>query len=334
MVVELERKTAAGQRIRPRRRARVAERYGLILLVLAMVVVFSTLPETGEAFRSMANIRALLANQAVGLTVAVALLFPMAAGNFDFSVGAVTAAASVVAASALSSYGLPLPLAVLAAVAFGLAIGLVLGLLVAVLDMNAFIATLGTATLIGGVIFAYTGGLQITSGIPAELTDLGSQHWFGVPRIVVVAVGIAVLAWFLMSHTPFGRSLFAVGSNPRAAHLIGVDVVRVRLLSFAIAGAVAGLAGVLLLARQGAATSDNGMSMLFPALTAVLLSTIVVDLGRPSVAGTVVGILFVAVSVSGLTLLGAPAWVGPVFNGSALLVAVGLTRLGALRRQR
>src|SRR5688500_1464539 len=107
MVAELEHKTAAGQRIRPRRRARVAERYGLILLVLAMVVVFSTLPETGEAFRSMANIRALLANQAVGLTVAVALLFPMAAGYFDFSVGAVMAAASVVAASALSSYGLP-----------------------------------------------------------------------------------------------------------------------------------------------------------------------------------------------------------------------------------
>ena len=333
MVVELERKPAAGQPSRPRHRAGTAERYGLILLVLAMVVAFSTLPETGEAFRSLANIRALLANQAVGLTVAVALLFPMAAGYFDFSVGAVTAAASVVAATALSRFGLPLPLAVLAAVAGGLAIGLVLGVLVAVLDMNAFIATLGTATLIGGVIFAYTGGLQITSGIPAELTDLGSQHWLGVPRIVVVAVCIALLAWFLMSHTPFGRSLFAVGSNPRAAHLIGVDVARVRLLSFAIAGAVAGLAGVLLLARQGAATSDNGMSMLFPALTAVLLSTIVVDLGRPSVAGTVVGILFVAVSVSGLTLLGAPAWVGPVFNGSALLVAVGLTRLGALRRR-
>lgn len=304
-------------------------RYALIIVLIAMIIAFSVLPASGVPFRSPENIQAMLANQAVGLTVAIALLFPMAAGYFDFSVGAVTAMCSVVAATSLSHFGLPPLIAVTLAIAVGALVGLMLGAMVAVWEMNGFIATLGAATLIGGLIFAYTGGLQITSGIPAALTDLGSLDVAGVPRIAALVMLLAVAAWFVTAHTPFGRQLFATGSNARAAALVGVRVVRVRLLSFVLSGTVAGIAGVLLLARQGAATSDSGMTMLFPALTAVLLSTITIDLGRPSVAGTVVGIMFLAVSVSGLTLLGAPAWVGPVFNGGALLAAVAFTRLAA-----
>ncbi|MGW1782695.1 ABC transporter permease [Streptomyces sp. NPDC002143] len=321
--------TAPAERPTPLRHRLLGPRYALTLVLIAMIVAFSVLPASGTAFRSPENIQAMLANQAVGLTVALALLFPMAAGYFDFSVGAVTAMSSVVAATALSRFGLPLPVAVTLAIVSGALVGLLLGVLVAVWDMNGFIATLGAATLLGGVIFAYTGGLQITDGIPAGLIDQGSLDIAGVPRIAVLAALLAAAAWFVTSHTPFGRQLFAAGSNARAAELVGVRVVRVRLLSFVLSGTVAGIAGVLLLARQGAATSDNGMTMLFPALTAVLLSTITLDLGRPSVAGTVIGILFVAVSVSGLTLLGAPAWVGPVFNGGALLAAVAFTRLAA-----
>jgi ribose transport system permease protein len=304
-------------------------RYALIIVLIAMTITFSVLPASGAAFRSPENVQAMLANQAVGLTVAIALLFPMAAGYFDFSVGAVTAMCSVVAATSLSHFGLPLPVAVTLTVVAGALVGLALGVLVAVWEMNGFIATLGAATLAGGVIFAYTGGLQITSGIPAALTDLGSLRVAGMPRIAVLVALLAAAAWFVTSHTPFGRQLFATGSNARAAALVGVRVVRVRLLSFVLSGTVAGVAGVLLLARQGAATSDSGMTMLFPALTAVLLSTITVDLGRPSVLGIIIGVLFLAVSVSGLTLLGAPAWVGPVFNGGALLAAVAFTRLAA-----
>ena len=311
----------------------VAERYGLLILLVVLVIVFSILPGSGEAFRSPANLQAIVANQAVGLVVALALLLPMAAGYFDFSVGAVTAASSVVTAALLSTVHAPLPVAIAAGIAFGALVGTLIGVLVALLKMNAFIATLGVATLLGGAIFAYTGGLQITAGIPRELTDLGSRAAFGVPYIAAAAAVIAVAVWYLMAQTPFGRRLFAIGSNAHAAELTGTRVTRVRLLSFVASGTIAGIAGVLLLARQGAATSDNGMSMLFPALTAVLLSTIVIDVGRPSVLGTVIGLLFVAVSISGLTLLGAPAWVGAVFNGAALLVAVGFARLSVLWRR-
>jgi len=319
---------------RPLRVGAVVERYGLVLVLLAVVVFFSVAPASGLAFRSPANWLALTANQAVTLTVALALLFPMAAGFFDFSVGAVAATCSVVTAAAMSAHDLPLPVAVGLALLAGVLVGGLQGVLVAYLQMNPFIATLGTATLLGGGIFAYTGGLQITQGISPSLTAIGSGRWLGLPSIVVVAVVLAAVCWFVMAQTAFGRRLFAVGSNAAAARLVGVDVRRVQLSAFVLSGLVASAAGVLLLARQGAATADNGMTMLFPALTAVLLSTIVVDVGRPSVLGTVIGVLFLAVSTSGLTLIGSPAWVSQVFSGAALLLAVGVAGLGRLRRAR
>lgn len=308
----------------------VAERYALVVLVVAEFAVFATLPASGEVFVSALNLRTLVANQGVALVVAVALIFPLAAGIFDFSVGAVAASSSVVTAAAVADFGLPVAVAVLLGVGFGALVGVVLGVLIAYGDVNPFIATLGVATLLGGAIFAYTAGLRIT-GIPAGLTGIGSGDWFGVPSIVVVSAAVALVAWWLLSRTVFGRRLFAVGSNVRATHLLGVDVRRVQLLAFVASGVTAGTGGVLLLARNGGATSDSGMSMLFPALTAVLLSTIVVDLGRPSVPGVVVAIFFIAITVSGLTLVGTPAWVNQVFNGAALLLAVGVARLARSR---
>jgi ribose transport system permease protein len=308
----------------------LAERYALVALVVVEFLVFATLPRSGEVFVSALNLRTLVANQGVALVVAVALVFPLAAGIFDFSVGAVAATASVVTAAAVVDFRLPVVVAVLLGVGFGALVGSVLGVLIAYVDVNPFIATLGVATLLGGAIFAYTGGLRIT-GVPSGLTDVGSADWFGVPRIVVVAAAVALVAWWLLSQTVFGRRLFAVGSNLRATHLLGVDVRRIQLLAFVASGVTAGIGGVLLLARNGGATSDSGMSMLFPALTAVLLSTIVVDLGRPSVPGVVVAIFFIAITVSGLTLVGTPAWVNQVFNGAALLLAVGVARLARAR---
>jgi len=309
----------------------LVERFGLLILVIAMIVLFSALPSSGPAFRSVLNVQTLVANQGVGLVVAIALLFPLAAGYFDFSVGAVASAACLVTAACTATFGLPLWLGITLALAFGVGVGAGLGWMVAYLEVNPFISTLGAATLLGGAIFAYTGGLQITNGIPRELTAIGSGRVGGVPTIALAAALIALVAWWLMSRTVFGRRLYAVGANPRATQLLGVDVRRIQFLSFVASGTVAALGGVLLLARQGAATSDSGMTMLFPALTAVLLGTIVIHVGRPSVPGTIIGLLFVAVLVSGLTLVGAPAWVGQVFNGAALLIAVAFARLARAR---
>ena len=307
------------------------ERLGLPILLALIVIFFSVFPASSRAFFSVANLTIVLANQSVIMLVAIALMFPLIAGHFDFSVGAMTVLAAVVCAGANVRLGLPLAVSILLAVAATLVIGLANGILVARFGLNSFVSTLGAATLIGGLIQWYTGGQAIV-GIDAALLQFGSRQWFGVPRVVFVVLIVGVAAWYLLGHTPFGRALYAIGSNPRSADLVGLPRMRYTLFTFATSGLLAGIAGVVLTARTGGANPDAGTYLIFPALAAVFLGATAIIPGRFNVIGTVIGVLFVAVSVSGLTLAGAQNWVDAVFNGAALIIAVFVSSY--LRRRR
>jgi ribose transport system permease protein len=258
-------------------------------------------------------------------------MFPLIAGHFDFSVGAMTVLAAVVCAGTNVRLGLPLAVSILLAIGVGLTIGLINGILVARFGLNSFVSTLGMATLIGGLVQWYTGG-QAIIGIDAALLQFGSRQWFGVPRVLFVVVIVAVVAWYVLGHTPFGRALYAIGSNARSADLVGLPRMNYTLLAFALSGTLAGIAGVVLTARTGGANPDAGTYLIFPALAAVFLGATAIIPGRFNVLGTVIGVLFVAVSVSGLTLAGAQNWVDAVFNGAALIIAVFVSSY--LRRRR
>ena len=149
----------------------------------------------------------------------------------------------------------------------------------------------------------------------------------------IITLGVGAVAWYFFTHTPYGRSLYAIGSNATAAKLVGLPVRKNVWWSFVVAGSIAGVAGVLQLARTGSGTASDGNSLLFPALAAVFLGATAIRPGFFNVIGTLIGAIFVSISVSGLTLSGASGWASNVFNGVALLAAVGLsTYLG--RRQR
>ena len=300
------------------------ERFALPILLLVIIGFFALNPASSKLFFSPANVSVVLGNQAVITLVAVAVLFPLVAGHFDFSVGGLAVLSSVVTAAAMAEYSLPIPLACLLGVASGAVIGTVNGILVARFGMNAFVSTLGMATLLGGLIQWYTGGMAII-GVARSFTAFGSGTWLGLPSVVFVVIVLLLMAWYLLTNTPYGRSLYAIGSNARAAELVGLPKNRYTLLAFTISGTLAGMAGVILAARTGGANADNGTYLLFPALAAVFLGATAIQPGRFNIVGTVVGVLFVAVSVSGLILSGAANWVDQVFNGLALLVAVGLS---------
>jgi ribose transport system permease protein len=146
--------------------------------------------------------------------------------------------------------------------------------------------------------------------------------------VVVVLAG-----WYLLGHTPFGRYLHALGSNTRAAQLVGINVSRLVLISFLTSGALAGVTGVVIVAVNNGAVISAGPQLLFPMLTAVFLGATTVSPGRYNVIGTVIGVLFVAASVSGLVLAGAADWVNDVFNGAALIVAVAISTFLARQRR-
>jgi ribose/xylose/arabinose/galactoside ABC-type transport system permease subunit len=207
----------------------------------------------------------------------------------------------------------------------GAVIGLANGVLVTRFRLNSFVTTLAVATLLGGLIQWYTGGQTILVGISPDLVVFGSSTVAGIPRVVVVVAVIAAVLWYVLSHTPYGRSLYAIGANRRAAALVGIRSDRYVTISFTMAGTLASVVGILQLARTGSATADSGTSLLFPALAAAFLGATAMRPGFFNVVGTLIGVLFVSVAVSGLTLAGAQAWVSPVFNGAALLAAVGLS---------
>lgn len=309
------------------------EKYGLLVVFIIMAAFFCIYGPTAGIFNTSANVTTTIGNSSVVAMIALATVVPFRAGFLDLSASASAGLASVVTAAAMSNHQAPLAVAVVLGIISGVIVGAVNGFLVTVLRLDAFITTLGMATLLGGVLQWYTGGIPLTSGLSLTLQDFGSLNWLGVPRLVCLLVPAILATWFLLEQTPFGRELTAIGSNSRAALMVGIRRNRVVWGSFIISGVLCGVAGVLLTARSGGADPSTGPGLLFPVLAAVFVGKTAVRPGQANVMGTVIGVFFVAFTVSGLSIAGAQAWVSPVFNGAALVGAIALSTIFGRRHR-
>jgi ribose transport system permease protein len=316
-----------GQRNRRPSIPSILEHAGLPLFLVVLVVFFAVHESSGDAFRSSANVNTILANQSVTGLIALAMVVPLVCGYFDLSVAAIAGLVNVTAAALIGTHGLPISVGILIALTVGCVAGLINAFLISVLRLNAFIATLGTYTLIGGLLQLYSEGQTITNGIPRSLSDWGSTDFLGLPRPFWLLMAVAVVTWYLLMQTPFGRHLEAIGSNQAAARLVGIRVDRVVALAFVTSAFLAGVAGILMTIRSGGANPTSGPAYLFPALAAVFLGATAVRPGRYNVWGTIFGVFLIAVAISGFTFMGAQSWVSPVFNGSALVLAVAVSTL-------
>lgn len=320
---------------RPLRRSKLfefAEAYALVALLLLVVVFFSFYGPTSATFLTTANLQAIIGNNSVLGIVALAALIPLVCNEFDLSVGAVAGVSSVFVASALSS-GTPVVLAILLGIGIGVVVGTVNALIITRLGVNAVITTLGTATILAGVNQARTGGVAIVSNIPEVLTNFGSQDTLGIPRTALALGIVAIAVTYLLVHTPFGRYAYAYGSNPEAARLVGLRTARNLGLTFVAAGALAGAAGVLQVARAGGADPRVGASLTLPALAAAFLSAAAIKPGHYNVGGVLVAIFFLATLNSGLNLAGADPYLSNYVNGGALILGVGLAAVLGRRRK-
>jgi len=307
------------------------EAYAFLGLLVIAALFFSLWSETGETFPSEANIRTLVSANAVVAIVALAALVPLVCYEFDLSVGAIAGLSSIFVASALAN-GTPVFLGILLGIGLGILVGLVNAFLITRVGVNAVITTLGMAIILAGVINQKSGGLAVTGDIPLSFSEFGSSTWFGIPKIAYILAVIAIGVYYLLNHTPYGRYLYAFGSNREAAKLVGIRTKLTLGLTFVISGALAGAAGVLQVARAGSADPKVGESFTLPALAAAFLSAAAMRPGRYNVAGTLVAIFFLAVLNSGLNLAGSPQYVNNYVNGAALIIGVALAvRLG--RRQ-
>ena len=296
--------------------------YSLLFLLLASIVVYSTWSKTSGVFPTTADFQNITGSQSVLAVLTLGLLIPMVSGNLDLSIGSTAGLASIASAAIFSHQHVPLLVGVLFGVLVGAVVGLVNGLIVTVFRIDPFIVTLGTASVILGVVDGSTKGLAIVSGIPKALLDFGSSNQLGIPSTVYVLLVVAAVVYYLLEQTPYGRNLHAIGSNKAAARLVGIRVERDTCTAFVLSGAFAGLAGVLLLARSGAGNPQVGQSFTLTAIAAAFLGAASFKLGRLNVLGTLVAIFFLAVNITGLTFAGVSNWISEVFTGLSLVLAV------------
>lgn len=312
--------------------AELLERSALPLLLVFTIVFFSFLGSTSETFPTIANLQIVVSNQSVLLLIALAGLAPLITNEYDLTVGAVAGLSSIATASVLSDMNGHLIVACLAGVGTGVLVGAINAFFVSFVGINSLIVTLAMSTVIVGLVGGYTGGEGIVTGIPSSLIQLGSGSIgiFPIPLIFIVIASF--LLWYVLAMTPFGRNLAAIGSNRAAASLVGLRVNQLVAATFLLSGAIAGLAGVLLVARSGGASPQVGNGFTLAAFAALFLGATSIKPGRFNVLGTVVAVFFIAALTSGLTLAGAQGWVNDVVNGGALMVGVSVSTLVARRR--
>jgi ribose transport system permease protein len=299
------------------------ERYALVGVLLLIFAFFSFYGPTSDTFPTTANLKVVLGGQSVLAIVALGALIPLICKEWDLSVGASAGLSAVVAAKLLSN-GTPLAVALIVGVLLGVAVGTANALIITRLGTNAVITTLGMSAIVAGVVNQITGGTAQVSNIPRSLIHFGSGSVLGVPNPTIVLVVVAIAVYFMLVHTPFGRYIYALGSNPNAARLIGLRTGLTLGLTFVLAGGLAGIAGVLQVARAGGADPGLGAELTLPALAAAFLSAAAIKPGRYNVGGLLVALFLLAFLNSGLTIAGAQPYVTQYVNGVALIAGVAL----------
>jgi ribose transport system permease protein len=309
--------------------------YGLLALTAVLFLTFSlVLPDT---FPTLDNVSSILSNQSIPAILALGAMIPIVTGKFDLSIGYGLGFAHVVVMQLIVNNGWPWPAASLTVVLGGAAFGIINGAIVEFGQIDSFIATLGT----GSILFAFTGwitgGARIVpgpGGLPAAFTDLYDSKFLGLPVSAFYVLALAAILWLLLERLPLGRYMYVIGSNVRAADLVGIPTRRYTVYAFAGSGLVVGFAGVLLAAQQQVGNPSVGLEYLLPAFVGALLGSTAIKPGRANALGTVVAVAVLAVGLAGIGQLGAAFWATPLFNGATLLLAVGLAGYAARRRLR
>jgi ribose/xylose/arabinose/galactoside ABC-type transport system permease subunit len=300
-------------------------------IVVALVVTLLFLAIVHPAYYTLENVRVILLNSSATAITVVGMSLLLIAGKIDLSVGSIFAAGAY--SGAWLGTTIPAPLAIAAGIGVGAFLGLVNGLLVQRIRVSPIIVTLGTLTVIRGLLQAFTGGKGIR-GVQPDFAEFGRATPLGVPMQIWVLIGLVIIGQVILSQTTVGQRIFAIGGNPEAANIAGVNVRGIVLGLFALSGALAALAGVMTASRFGTATITFGQGFELDVITAVILGGVAFSGGEGSVGGAIVAVVFLGVVNSGLISLGVDPFYTDVVKGAALVISVAIEQLTQERRER
>ncbi len=287
----------------------------LVILAFAMAMTF-----VSPVFLTGPNIEAILLGLTTDGTVAVGMAMLFVAGGLDLSVGSTLAFTGVVAGLALSA-GVPAFPAVVLALLAALGVGLVNGLLIAKLGINAFIVTLGLMITVRGLLLVIAHG-QAVLNLPDSFTVIGQGRLAGIQYPIFVTLILVVVGDLLLRHTRFFRQSYYVGGSERAARLSGVNVDRVKIFNYCIIAVLAGISGLMITARFGAASVTVGNGLELRVITATIIGGASLSGGEGTVLGAFLGTLFLGVLANALNLLGVDVYWQNLLTGLMLILAV------------
>lgn len=300
----------------------LAQKYATVGLLIALMFIFTA---ASSKFLTQTNIVSLLITVTVSACVSFAAIFPLVVGEFDLSLGYMVGML-IVSGAYVGEHHFGPVWTILIMLAGGAVVGLVNGILTVSFKISSFIATLATGTILSGLTEGLSGGQVLFTGIPQILLNIGNDKFLSLNIVIWLTLALAVIVFYVLEFTPLGRHFYAIGGSERVAFLSGVSTAKLKILAFVLAGFLIGFASLFQLATSGAASPTFGPDLLLPAYAAVFLGLTTYRPGYYNVVGTVVAILVLAVGFNGLSLLGVPYWVQPLFDGAVLLVAVMMAR--------
>lgn len=310
---------------RRRRTAYTLERSALLAVWLLMAAGFSiALP---DSFFTWSNFAVMASSEAPAVLLALALIIPLTAGDYDLSVGATVTLASMIIGVLNVWHTIPIGYVLLVAVAAGAVVGLVNAFFTVYLRIPSLVVTLGTASLVSGLVQSLSKSSTISGISPWLVNIVITRHVFGVSYAFFYGLLAALILWFALEYTPMGRRLLFVGRGPEVARLNGINVSLARGAALVTSGILASIAGIVYAGLLGSADPFSGTSFLLPAFAAAFLGATSIMPGRFNAWGTFAAVYFLATGINGLSMIGIPLWVTNVFNGVALLLAVTLSQL-------
>ena len=302
-------------------------------ILVALLILMMVLSLASPKFLTYNNL-VIVARQSVFIMIiGLGMTFVIAMGGIDLSVGAILSLCGVVMARMMLD-GQNVWLAMACGLLLGIGLGVINGILIAVLKFPDFIATLGTLSIIRGIVMVFTHGVPFF-GLRIPTFQFFAQSWLGpLPVPVIITAILCVIMWILLQRTQFGRHVVAIGSNQEAARLVGIRIPRIKILVYALSGLMAAISGLLLTSRLEAAMPEAGAGYELQVIAAVVIGGTSLSGGKGHIFGTVFGALVMTVVLNGLNLLRIDVFWHQVVIGSIILIAVGIDRFSQRRAGR
>ncbi len=298
----------------------------VILIILSIFIQIAN-----PIFFTFSNVMDILRNTSYTLIIAIGMTFVLITRGLDLSVGSLVAFCGL-SASLCMQKGIPVPISVFVGLLCGALFGCINAFCIVKLKIPAMIATLGAMYMARGLVLVITKG-QPVYPLPASFTAFGKGNILHIPNVVILALLLALIAHFILSHTTYGRKVYAIGGNPETAGFAGINVSKITVSVYILSGIMAALSGIMTAARMGSGQPSVGDGVEMTVITAVIIGGTSLNGGAGTVLGTVFGALLMNVLASGMNLVGVSAYWQKFVMGLIIIIAVGFDQYQRSKRR-